>query len=132
MNELRGLAVELADLRAVPAADDGAELTLSVRFINETIRPVGTASSRHRLTLDGVSLGRAASDEPVGLPPQGSAIQEITLTVRPSVAARLREMQAAGVANYRLESDILTYAGEEKLRSRPSATGSVNLRNLGL
>ena len=130
--KLRGLAVQLVDVRAAEAAAGQPQLVLSIRYINENLVPIAASGSEHRLTLDGVLVGRAESDRPIGLPQQGAEIQEITMTVNPAAVPRLRAMQASGAASYQLESVIIVDTGEDELESKTIGTGSVSLANLSL
>jgi LEA14-like dessication related protein len=130
--ELRGIAVQLVEVKASPTTDGGAQLTLSIRYINENLVAIAASGARHKVTLNGVSLGRIDSEKPIGLPQHGTETLEYTLNVDAGTVTRLREMQAAGVANYALESSIRVLAGDEKLESRTSGSGSVAMANLGL
>lgn len=130
--KLRGLAVELVGIQASAADAGAAQLTVTIRFINENVIPIAAARSVHRLALNGVSLGRITSDRPLGLPQLGSESQALTLRVDAATVAQLRRMQAAGTANYHLESAIFVEAGDDRLESRTSATGAIDLSGLRL
>jgi LEA14-like dessication related protein len=126
--QIRGIAVQLIEVKVAPVAGGGADLTASIRYINENLVAIASAGSRHRLSLNGVSVGRLESEQPIGLPQMGTDVQDITVRVDGAMLARLQEMQSAGVANYQLESTIRVLAGDDKLESRTSASGSVPVR----
>ena len=129
---VRGIAVQLEAIRATPAAGGRAELTLSISYVNENLVMIAASGARHRVTLNGVPLGRVESREPIGLPRMGHITQEVTLPIDQGTVARLREMQAGGTATYTLDSTILITAGEEKMESRTSGSGTVSLADLNL
>jgi LEA14-like dessication related protein len=129
---IRGIAVQLVDVRATPVAGGGADLTLNISYVNENLVMIAASGARHRVTLNGVQLGRVESKEPIGLPQMGTVTQEVTLPIDPGMVARLRDMQAAGTVSYELDSTILITAGEDKMESRSSGSGTVSLANLNL
>jgi len=130
--ELRGIAVQLTDIRAQPLDQGGAEVSLTIRYLNENLVAIAVSETEHRIWIDGMSLGRIESDQPVGLPQLGEASETLKLTVDASTAARLRQLQANGSANYRLESRLLVMAAQDELKSNTSGTGTVDVSNLGL
>lgn len=130
--ELRGIAVQLADVKATPAPDGSAELELSIRYLNENLVGIAVSETEHRVWINGVDLGRIRSDDPVGLPQLGNATMPVRVTVDPGVVAQLRAFQAAGPANYRLETTLMIEAAADELKSRATGTGTVDLSDLGL
>jgi hypothetical protein len=130
--KLRGLAVQLVEVQATPVPGGGADLTLNFRYLNENNIALAVATARHRVTIGAVTLGRVDSTEPIGLPRLAAGNQPVTVRIDAATAARLRELQQAGTATYRLETTIIVEAAADKLQSRTSGSGTLDLTNLGL
>jgi LEA14-like dessication related protein len=130
--KLRGLAVQLLDVKATPAADGGAELALTFRYVNENNVALAISTVRHRVSLGSISLPRFETPEPIGLPRLASDTQAAKVRVDAATVSRLRELQSAGAVSYRVESTIIVEAATDKLESRTSDSGTLNLSRLGL
>jgi len=126
-----GVSVQVADLRPVDATLFETRATMTVRYINENVIPLGYSGASFQLRLNGSYVGKAVSDQPIGLPPLQSITQDVTLYLEN--AALLRQAIASardGVVSYRLDTVLLQTLGEEKTRVKTSAEGSIDISAL--
>jgi LEA14-like dessication related protein len=124
------LAVTLADLRPIEATTFETRLALTVRFTNQSPRPLSLSGSRHALALNGRTVGTAVSAEPLELPALSTQTQEITLNLSNfSLLALVRELQRNPVALYKIESTLFA-SGAFSRSLRAQQTGTLDLSTL--
>ncbi|HEY0947220.1 MAG TPA: hypothetical protein VGD81_18195, partial [Opitutaceae bacterium] len=51
-DRLKGLSADLSEIKVSPGG-----VTISVRYVNETVVPIALSGSRHKLSLNGASIG---------------------------------------------------------------------------
>lgn len=119
--QLRGISVNLD--RITPGPNGSATATL--RFINENVVPVGISTSKHKVSINGQSLGTLNSQQPLGLPQLTTATQEVTFTLTPAQADLLRKAAPGGA--YRIESVLFVSNGEDRLDVKSQGQGTVDL-----
>lgn len=113
---------------AVTSLDDSTkQLVVTVQIINENVVPVGLSGAKHKLYLNGSYAGAADVKKPIGLPQLTTVPQEAVFTV--DNPAALRALAGAS-ANYKIESTFFIEAGEDRLESKASGSGSVSLSAL--
>ena len=124
------LAVTLSNLHPVEATTFETRLALTVRFTNQSPRPLSLSGSRHSLTLNGRTVGTAVSAEPLDLPALSTQTQEITLNLSNfALLALVRELQRNPVALYRIESTLFA-SGPFSRALRTQQTGTLDLTTL--
>jgi hypothetical protein len=128
---LGGIAVTVVGVKpaAPPAPETQAVLTL--RYANENVAAVAMASSTHRLFLNGSYVGKATNETPIGLPEMAPTAQEIPVTFEnPALVRQLADSAGAKMASYRLESDMLVMAGDDKIHVKSIEQGTLDLSPL--
>lgn len=126
-----GLSVSLVDFRPTEASLLESRGTLTLRFTNETIAPLGYSGSSHKLYLNGKYVGKAVSDKPFGVPPLNTVTQDISVQfenlalVRQLIAAR--DSQSV---SYMLESVVFQTVYEDDFKIKLKAQGSLDFRGL--
>jgi LEA14-like dessication related protein len=123
------IGVTILEVR--PGAADLTEIGLTLRFINENIMPFGFSRSTHRVQFNGTPVGRIMNESPFGLAPTSTITREVTLQVENP--ALLRQWLAEGgdrTVSYRIESELQSQRGEERLRVRNIANGRLDLSPL--
>ena len=124
------LAVTLANLHPIEATTFETRLALTVRFTNQSPRPLSLSGSRHSLALNGRTIGTAVNAEPLELPALSTQTQEITLTLSNfALLGLVRELQRNPVALYRIESTLFT-SGTFSRALRTRQTGTLDLTAL--
>jgi LEA14-like dessication related protein len=112
---VESISVRLIDLKP------GNPATMTVAYINASVLPIGVSSTTHKLYLNGRLVGEVESERAIGLPAAGTANQDLPLTLTGSLDG------LSGPTPYRLETTVIVLAGEDRLRSRTRAEGTVNL-----
>ncbi len=119
-NSAGASAVESITVRLIEVKP-GPPATMTVTYVNASVLPIGVSSTTHKLFLNGRLVAEVVSDRAIGLPAAGTANQEIPLTLTGSLDG------LSGPTPYRLETTVIVLAGEDRLRSRTRAEGTVNL-----
>lgn len=125
-----GVTVTVTGFR--PVAESSPVTTraiMTLRFTSENVNAVGLTGSSHRLFLNGHYVGKAENTAPIGLPPQGTVSQDVTLDLEKPEIVRL-SLSVAAEASYRLESVLYYTEGEDKLRIKTNYDGKIALQGL--
>ncbi|MEO6004899.1 MAG: LEA type 2 family protein [Opitutus sp.] len=126
-----GLSVSLVDFRPTEASLLESRGTLTLRYTNDTIAPLGYSGSSHKLFLNGSYVGKAVSNQPFGIPPLNTVTQDVS--VQFENLALIRQLvavhQSQSVA-YRLESVIFQTLDEDKFEIKLRSEGSLDLKAL--
>ena len=126
-----GLGVSLVDFRPTEASLLESRGTLTLRYTNETIAPLGYSGSSHKLYLNGSYVGKAVSNQPFGIPPLNTVTQDVSIQfenlalIRQLVSVRETQMVA-----YRLESVVYQTMDEDRFEIKVHAEGSLDLKSL--
>jgi LEA14-like dessication related protein len=126
-----GVAVSLVSIRPVQTSlfETSAELTL--RFTNESSRPVALAGSTHRLFVNGSYVGRATTHEQLTIPHLGTTTQTLTAHLENlALMRKAQEMGNASVVGYRIDSRL--HGMEDKGGGTLAATSTGELDLGGL
>jgi len=119
--KLGGLTARLVGIAPMASG----EFALTFEYANDNLLPVGLANSRHEITLEGVSIGRVESKEPLGLPRLALGRQTMVVTLSdPSLVARLMAVRPGDPIGYQMRSTLFITAGSQDLQSRSSFTGN--------
>jgi hypothetical protein len=128
---LSGVTATLAGIRPADAKALDAGAILTLRYVSENVNALGFSGSTHKFYLNGSYVGKATSNEPVGLPPLGAVTQEVTVIFeKPEVVRQAVAAHGQPPAQYRLESVMRFTDGEEHLELKSNFEGIVNLRGL--
>lgn len=131
--ELAGLAIEMEGVRAVRESDGNTEVVVTLRYHNETLRPIGIKQMELKLSINGIGLSKIVSKRPLGTMSMHSNSQDAIFVIKnASTAAKVRAALASGAINYRLDTQLMVMSGDEEIFARPSATGSVDVSDLSL
>lgn len=129
--KLTGVTVSLVDFKPAASALLESSAVLTLRYSNENVIPIGVSGSTHKIYLNGTYIGKAMSQDPVGLAALSSTTQDVTVRFENLALVQqlvgLRDRQAAA---YKVDSVLFVTSGEEKLDIKTSNTGSVDLRSL--
>jgi LEA14-like dessication related protein len=129
--KLGGVNVSVVDVRSAEPALLETKAVVTLRYLNENVVPIGISGSRHRLSINGTSVGQAVSNAPVGLPPLSTATQEVTLLIdNLAVVSMLQELSRRPQASYRIESTLFVEAGDDRLDIKTQSEGVVDLSAL--
>lgn len=129
--DFRGsMSVSLVDFRPTEAALLESRGTLTLRFTNESIAPLGYSGSSHKLYLNGKYVGKGVSDQPFGIPPLNTVTQDVTISLENIALVRqLVSVRDSQTASYRLESVFFQTVYEDDYRIKVESTGSLDLRS---
>ncbi len=130
-SKLGEISVSLVDIKPVGGTLFEARAVLTLRFVNENVVPFGISGSSHKVYLNGSYVGKAVSNEPLGLQPLTSATRDVTVLLENT--ALLKEILALGrssTVSYRLDNIIFTTDGEDKVQIRSETKGSLDLQNV--
>lgn len=122
------LNVTLLDLRTTETALASNRLPWTLRFINESIAPLGYSKSTHKLYLNGKYVGEGESARPFGIPPQNSVTQEITFDLEnPTLVRQLVSSGTSQTVPYRLETVLFQTVYEDDRRIKVESEGTVSV-----
>lgn len=126
-----GLTVSLVDFRPTEASLLESRGTLTLRFTNETIAPLGYSGSSHKLYLNGKYVGRAVSDKPFGVPPLNTVTRDVSVQFENLALVRqLVDVRASQAISYRLESVVFQTVYEDDYEIKLKSEGSLDIRSL--
>ena len=126
-----GLSVSLVDFRPTEAALLESRGTLTLRFTNETIAPLGYSGSTHKLYLNDRYVGKAVSDRPFGVPPLNTVTQDVTVQLENLALVRqLLSVRDSQSVSYRLESVVFQTVYEDDFQIKLRSEGSLDLSPL--
>jgi hypothetical protein len=105
-----GVAVSLVSIVPQQSSLFETSAQLTLRYTNETARPLEFTGSTHRLFVNGTYVGRAVTNERVGVRELGTTTQ--TITAHLENLALMRKAQELGnvtTVDYRIESQLFTH-----------------------
>ena len=125
-----GISVVVSGFRPVDESGTATgHAIMTLKFVSENVNAVGLTGSSHRLFLNGRYAGKAENPSPVGLAPQSSTTQDVTLELEKPEIVRLA-VSVGAEASYRLESVLFYTEGDDKLRIKTNYEGKIPLRGL--
>ncbi|QYM79296.1 LEA type 2 family protein [Horticoccus luteus] len=125
---LGGITVHLVDLRPSAVAPLETTAVMTLRYTNENVIALGFSGGTHRLFINGKFVGKAVSDQPIGLAPMTTATQDVTVYLDNGALLRqLAQVARDGAVHYRLESSLAQTIGDRKNQINTSSEGSVEL-----
>ena len=126
-----GVGVSLVSIRPVQTSlfETSAELTL--RFANESPRPLTLAGSTHRLYVNGTYVGRAITNEKVTIPQLGTMTQTLTAHLENlTLMKKAQELGTVPTVNYRIESRLHASGEQGGGTMAATSTGQLDLSGL--
>ena len=129
--KLTGVTVSLVDIKPAASTVFESSAVVTLRYANDNVIPIGLSGSSHKIYLNGSYVGKALSQQPVGLAALATTTQDVTVRfenlalMRPLLALRERQ-----TASYKIDSVLYVTSGEEKLNIKTSSSGSLDLRAL--
>ncbi len=126
------LEVAVTNLRLVDATVFETTAVVSVRYDNLTAAPLRVTGASHKLTVNGLRLGRALASDGMEIPRLGSATHDVEVHLRNLALARLlHELGQARTATYTLDGTIYV-AGSHTADRRVhiQRAGELNLDSL--
>ncbi len=121
------IAVRIADIK--PA---NGNLMLTLRFINTNNIPLIISSASHTLTLNGQRVGNLNEKEAVGVPPMGTATQDILLPAALAKTVRNLTAHDPGQTAFQLESSLQIAWEEDTVTYKTASRGNLMLKPLGV
>jgi LEA14-like dessication related protein len=129
--KLGGVTVSIAGIRPAGAAAGHDRAILTLRFTSENVNAIAFSASTHKLYLNGSYVGKAESDQPIGLQPLVSVTQDVTVIFEnPAVVRQAMATHDRPPASYRLESVLRFFDNEEKFQFKSQSDGSLSLQAL--
>jgi hypothetical protein len=125
------VAVSLVSIRPLHTSlfETSAELTL--RFTNESLRPLILAGSTHRLYLNGTYVGRAITNERLAVPQLGTMTQTVPAHLENlALMKKAQELGKVSTVDYRIDSRL--HAADEQGGGTRVATATGQLDFSGL
>lgn len=114
-----GVEVTLADLRFSDATIMETTVEFVVRIENATPEPVSLQGAVHRLSVNGISLGKGMTGEAVEVPRFSSITQPVSVHLSNlRMASRVRPILESHRIDYRLESSLYPSHGRSIYTSR--------------
>jgi LEA14-like dessication related protein len=131
--ELAGLAIEVEGIRSFRTSGGETELVATLRYHNETLRPIGIKEMNLNLQINGIGVGKILWKKPLGTMSMSSNTQDATFVIKSEItAAQIRSALQSGSVNYRIETNLIVMSGDDEIFARPNATGSIDVSNLSL
>lgn len=129
--KLGGVSTSLIDFKPTDATLLESTGTLTIRYTNENIAPLGFSGSSHRLYLNDRFVGKAVSSQPFGIPPLNTVTQDVTIHFENlSLVRQLLAMRETQTAAYRLESVLFQTVYEEDYEYKTRSEGALDLRGV--
>jgi len=130
--DLAGLEVDLVGFRSFDTLPDGShELVVTVRARNETVRPIGIREVQIDLVVNGIRIGRAASDKPVATQALSTNTSDVRFQIIEEGLAELiaTEFDRSSV-EYEMRTRLVIMSGGQLLTSKSSSSGVADITNL--
>lgn len=126
-----GITVSLVDFRPTEASLLESRGTLTLRYTNENISPLGFSGSTHKVYLNGSYVGKVVSDQPFAIPPLNTTMQDVTVHFENLALIRqLVAVRDAQTVAYRIESVLFQTIYEDKYEIKTVAQGALDLHGL--
>ncbi len=128
------LEVGLANLRFTQMTVFETTALLDIRVDNLAPEEIRVTGGSHRVTVNGIKLGRGMTGESMPVPRLGSAVQSVEFHLRNlSLARSIHELSQSRLVDYELESTlyVATASGRSDRTHRVRRTGQLDLSSLG-
>ncbi len=119
------IAVRIADIKT-----QNANLVLTLRFINTNNIPLVISSAGHTLTLNGQRVGNINDKEAMGVPPMGTATQDVLLPAALAKTVCNLTARDPSQTTYQLESSLQIVWEEDTVTYKTGSRGNLALKPL--
>lgn len=125
------ISVAVVDLRPAGTSMMESRAVMTVRYFNENVIPIAFTSTSHKLYLNGTYVGKAVSNDAVGLPPASTATQDVVVFFENTqLLNQLAQVGRSGNATYKLVSTLTYQSGDETERVPAESSGTIDLSSL--
>lgn len=125
------VSVTVADVKMADATVMETRVVVSLRFTSESLNPFGFSGSSHKLFFNGQYVGRAVNNQPFGMPPLSTTMQDVTLVLEnTALLKQALSMRNNPVVKYRLESVLFSTRGDDDMKLKTSSEGTLDLSAL--
>ena len=129
IDEPVGLEVGLSDVRFVDTTALETTVDVTLRIDNEYPFAVVLSGAVHRITLNGLRLGKGMTGEKVDIPRLASTHQTVRMHISHlDVAMRLQTLLQSQVFDYHLKSLLYTETPSLRAKIRVQKEGRLDLR----
>lgn len=125
------VSVSLVDLKPIGATVLESRAVMTVRYFNENVVPIAFSETSHKLYLNGSYVGKAVSNQSVGLPPASTITQEVVVFFENTQL--LKQLISVGRdqnVSYLLKSTLTYKHGDDIERIPAEAKGTIDLSAL--
>ncbi len=121
--------VTLVNLSRAEATALESRVIVTLRYTNEANTPLSLTGSRHKLSLNGRTVGIAVSPEALEVPALSTVTQDVTLNVSHiALIGLLREVHDSRSVRYQLDSTL--YLGRASRGLSATHSGTIDLQAL--
>lgn len=107
-------------------------LKAKVRYENENDKDLSISGSVHQLSLNGIDIGKAMSDDSVTVPRLGSATQDLTFHMNNlGLLTKIQRLINSEGFNYKIKSKIYTGRGFGSQTLHVTNDGSLGINDIG-
>jgi LEA14-like dessication related protein len=125
------ISVAVVDLRPAGASMMESRAVMTVRYFNENVIPIAFTSTSHKLYLNGTYVGKAVSNDALGLPPASTATQDVVVFFENTqLLNQLAQVGRSGNVSYKLVSTLIYQKGDETERVPAETSGTIDLSSL--
>jgi LEA14-like dessication related protein len=125
---LSNIRVTVTDFRPLSATLLETRAAMTIRYVNENVTSFAIAGSRHKLYLNGTYVGRAVTDEPIGLQRLNTTTQTVTVNLENlKLLQQLQTLPNSSMVTYRLESDIFVSVADDTEKVKSTSSGQLDL-----
>jgi LEA14-like dessication related protein len=125
------ITVTIVDIKPAGSSLFESRAIATLRFINENLVPAAFSESTHKLYLNGTYVGKAVSNQAIGLAPTSTTTQEVAVFFENlQLIKQLSNLGQNSVVSYRLNSVLFYQQGDEKEQLKAESNGSIDLAPL--
>ncbi|MCC6415293.1 MAG: LEA type 2 family protein [Opitutaceae bacterium] len=122
------ISVAVVDLKPAGGSMLESRAVMTVRYFNENVVPIAFTSTTHKLYLNGTYVGKAVSNQAVGLPPASTTTQDVVVFFENTrLLTQLLDAGRSQSATYKLVSTLTYQKGDDTERVPAEATGTIDL-----
>lgn len=125
------VSVAVVDLKPMGSSMLESRAVMTVRYFNENVVPLAFSGTSHKLYLNGSYVGKAVSNQAVGLPPASTITQEVVVFFENTqLLSQLAGMGRSRSVSYKLVSTLNYQKGDEIEKIPAEASGTIDLNAL--
>lgn len=125
------VSLAVVDLKPIGSSMLESRAVMTIRYFNENVVPIAFSGTSHKLYLNGSYVGKAVSNQAVGLPPASTITQEVVVFFENAqLINQLINVSRSQSVSYRLESTLTYQKGDDTERIPAEAKGTIDLSAL--